>query len=175
MSDPLCLSAANQALAQLRAATPSGAILPEQQIVPGLRFVTDPEAGFEGRYDSPRGRLLEIEVTHRHEARWLGLHLDLGLADLDGLGLIGLGASIAAPHAMAVRPCIRSGEESGFRDAFFDKTIAALPRPLFHLDALLAEGRHPDLPQSAPWRELVLFLPTGDFQMALHDLRVFAA
>ena len=51
----------------------SGVIVPEQQIVPGLRFVTDPEAGFEGRYDSPRGRLLEIEVNHRHEARWLGL------------------------------------------------------------------------------------------------------
>lgn len=175
MNKLLSLPPVGHILTQLRDTTPSGEIVPEQHVVPGLRFVTDPEAGFEGRYDSPLGRLLEIEVTHRREARWLGLHLDLGLADLDGLGLIGLGARIAAPHAMAVRPCIRSGEEDGFRDAFFDKTIAALPRALFHLDALSTEGRHPDLPQTAPWRELVLFLPTGDFRMALHDLRVFVA
>lgn len=162
-------------LKALRQGTASGDILAEQEIVPGLRFVPDPEAGMRGRFSSPQGRLLELQVTHTRPARWLGLHLRLDLGVSDDIALIGLAARIAAPQAQAVRPCIRSGTATGFVDSFFDKTIAALPRPLLHLDVVETHGAHPVLHDPAPWRELVLFLPTDDFRLDLHDLRVFAA
>jgi hypothetical protein len=162
-------------LGQLRQGRYSGRITPEAEIVPGLRFVPDPEAGMQGRYASPAGRLLELEVTHAAPARWFGLHLRLDLDAAEDIALIGLAARFAATQALPVRPCIRSGTETGFVDSFFDKTIAALPRPLLHLDVIETRGPHPALAAPAPWRELVVFLPTGNFRLDLHDLRVFAA
>jgi hypothetical protein len=169
------LAAARGLLQSLRESDLSGEILPEQEILPGLRFVPDPEAGMRGRYTSPSGRLLELEVTHAAPARWFGLHLRLDLDAAEDIALIGLAARFAARQALPVRPCIRSGSETGFVDSFFDKTVAALPRPLLHLDAIETKDPHPALAAPAPWRELVLFLPTGDFRLDLHDLRVFAA
>lgn len=175
MTNTLLQTSPNQTLATLRAAQLAGDILAEAPIVPGLRFVPDPEAGMQGRYTSPAGRLLEMEVTHARPARWLGLHLALDVSSLDGLGLIGFAATIASPRAMAVTPCVRSGTGTGFADCFFAKSIAAMPRPLMHLDAIETGDRHETLMQTAPWRELVLFLPTRDFRLDLHDLRVFAS
>lgn len=175
MTDTACLSLVRRTLDSLRAGSASGEIVPETEIVPGLRFVPDPDAGMRGHYTSPAGRLLEIEVSHDRPARWCGLHLRLDLGDLDGLGVIGLAARFAAPQALAVSPCLRSGTATGFSDCFFSKQVAALPRPLLHLDALETDGRHKTLPRSAPWREIVLFLPTSSFRVDLHDLRIFAA
>ncbi|MGR3439043.1 hypothetical protein [Alterinioella nitratireducens] len=166
---------ARQALDTLRRETPDGRIVAEEEIVPGLRFVPDPEAGMTGHFSSPRGRLLELQVRHARPARWLGLHLRLDIEDITEIGLIGLATRIAAPTAMAVRACVRSGTETGFVDTFFDKTVATLPRPQLHLDVLETNGAHAALCAPAPWRELVLFLPMQDFRLDLHDLRVFAA
>ncbi|WP_370162392.1 hypothetical protein [Limimaricola soesokkakensis] len=171
----LSTATAQDALKTLRCARISGDIVPEVEVAPGLRFVADPAAGMRGRFSSPEKRLLEIHVTHEKPARWLGLHLHLGIGNLSSLGVIGLATRIAAPHALSVAPCIRSGTEEGFVDCFFNKQVAALPRPLLHVDALETDGRHVGLPETAPWRELVLFLPTNDFRIDLHDLRVFAA
>ncbi|WP_432257129.1 hypothetical protein [Limimaricola sp. AA108-03] len=166
---------AQQSLERLRASTASGEIVPEAEIVPGVRFVPDPDAGMRGRFSSPAGRLLELEITHERPARWCGLHIKLGIEDLFGLGVVGLAARFGAPHALAVAPCLRSGTGTGFSDCFFQKQVAALPRPLMHLDALETDGRHETLPSTAPWREIVLFLPTNSFRLDLHDLRIFAA
>lgn len=166
---------AQQSVEMLRSSTASGEIVPEAEIVPGVRFVSDPDAGMRGRFLSPAGRLLEIEISHERPARWCGLHIRLDIGGLSGLGVVGLAARFAAPHALAIAPCLRSGTETGFLDCFFQKQVAALPRPLMHLDALETDGRHEALPLTAPWREIVLFLPTDSFRLALHELRIFAA
>ncbi|EYD70550.1 hypothetical protein [Limimaricola hongkongensis] len=175
MTDTPPATLTRESLDMLRSSSLSGEIVPEAEIVPGLRFVPDPDAGMRGRFSSPAGRLLEIELTHERPARWCGLHIRLDVGDLSGLGIVGLSARFAAPHAIAVAPCLRSGTETGFADCFFAKQVAALPRPLLHLDALETDGRHDALPPAAPWREIVLFLPTGDVRLDLHDLRIFAA
>lgn len=175
MTETPSAALAQQSLEMLRASTASGEIVPEAEIVPGVRFVPDPDAGMRGRFSSPPGRLLEIEISHERPARWCGLHIRLDMGDLSGLGILGLAARFAAPHALAIAPCLRSGTDTGFLDCFFQKQVAALPRPLMHLDALETDGRHVGLPQSAPWREMVLFLPTSSFRLDLHDLRIFLA
>lgn len=164
-----------QALETLRQGAPRGKIVTEEEIVPGLRFVPDPEAGMTGHFFSPQGRLLELQVSHARPARWFGLHLRLDIDDIDKIALIGMATRIAAPTTMTVKACIRSGTETGFVDTFFDKTVAALPRPLLHLDVIETNGARTALCAPAPWRELVLFLPTEDFRLDLHDLRVFMA
>lgn len=171
----LMTATSQDTLGTLRRTSLSGEIVPEEEILPGLRFVTDPAAGMRGHFSSPRNRLFEISVTHERPARWFGLHLRLDIEDLSDLGVIGFAARVAAPHALSVAPCIRSGTNEGFVDCFYSRQVAALPRPLLHLDALETDGRHVGLPEAAPWRELVLFLPTKDFRLDLHDLRVFAA
>ena len=175
MTETLPAALTRQCLDELRQGASFGDIMPEAEIVSGIRFVPDPDAGMRGRFSSPAGRLLQIEVTHERPARWCGLHIRLDIDDISDLGLIGLAARFAAPQAVAVAPCIRSGTENGFSDCFFEKQVASLPRPLLHLDAIETDGRHPSLPETAPWRELVLFLPTGGFRLDLHDLKVFAA
>ena len=40
------------------------------------------------------------------------------------------------------------------------------------MDALHV-GKRADLPLRAPWRDVILFLPTRAFQLSLIDMRVF--
>ena len=163
----------NGQLAALRAAA-----LPEVALTAplphGLAFHVDPDAGMTGRWQSPRGRLLELTTTPKAPGKWLGLHLTLPLTDLSGLTWIGIAARSAAGSAMAVRVCLRSGRaEGGFHDEFFDRQILSQPAESDHVD-LLAPDRRPNLPQKAPWREIILFLPPDrGITWALHDLRLF--
>ena len=166
---------ANHLIDVLRAGTPSGVLRDEAEISPGLRLVVDPEAEVTGRWSSPAGRLLEIEAEVTRPGRWLALHLTLDAADLSDRGVLGFAARIGAPRTTAVRAAIRSGTQAGFVDRFFDKTIVGQPFPATHLDAV-EPGLDPvTLPLHAPWREVVLFLPTTSFRLDLHDLRLFVA
>lgn len=164
----------NAPLAALRPAVLPWADL-AAPLPPGLVLHADPEAPRSGRWQSPRGRLLELETRPETSGRWLGLHLPLPLDDLSPLAWIGLAARSAASEALAVRVCLRSGlAAGGFRDCFFDRHLLSQPAESDHLD-MLAPDRCPDLPQRAPWREIVLFLPPHrPLAWALHDLRLFA-
>ena len=86
--------------------------------------------------------------------------------------MVGFAARIAAPEILVARACLRSGTEEGFVDCFFDKHLLFRPEEASHVDALPVHHRA-DLPLRAPWRELILFLPTDDFRLSLIDLRVF--
>lgn len=175
MVDSIALGAdgqANHTLSLLRASDAQGPLSADTKLVPGLWLNADPALGLGGSFSSPAGRLLEISATTANPGNWIGLHATLPVDDLSGVGVIGFAARIAAPDTHIVRACIRSGTENGFEDCFFDKHLLFRPEEASHLDAI-AVGRRLDLPDRAPWRELILFLPTQSFDLSLIDLRVF--
>ena len=149
----------------------------DQPLGPGLMLRLDPQARATGHWSSPEGRLLELHLRISAPGAWFGLHLALpeDLPPLTKVRWIGLAARSGATRAAAIRVCLRSGlAEGGFRDTFFPLHLLSQGRLGDHHD-LLAPAQHPDLPATAPWRELVLFLPPAeDLDWALHDLRVFA-
>ena len=168
-------AAAAATLAVLREGSAGGEIAGETELAPGLTLRPDPYGRTGGRYASPAGRLLEIETEVDEPGHWLGLHLSLGGGSLAPYGAIGFFCRSNAAAAMVVRPCLRSGlPEGGGLDCFFPRHIVAHAGASDHLDALVI-GRAEPLPLEAPWRELILFLPTRDFSWGLQDLRVFAA
>ncbi|KGB83248.1 hypothetical protein JT55_02740 [Rhodovulum sp. NI22] len=158
--------------APLRASHTAGEITPSRtDFVPGISLHADPGLQVSGQWSSPAGRLLELDLRMSGEGDWIGLHLALEAPDLAAVGWIGFACRSAAPSEIMIRPCLRSGGEAGFTDTFFGKHLLAIPEPLNHIDAL-----HPattrSIPETAPWRELVLFLPQRNFRWHLHDLRL---
>lgn len=140
----------------------------------GIRLHPDPAGELTATVSSPRARLLELEVAVVRPGAWLGLHVPLHLPDLPGIRWLGFAARSNATHALAVRACLRSGVAGGFLDVFFDRHVLSQAGQGDHVD-MLATDHLPELPQQAPWREFVLFLPPGEsFGWALHDLRFFA-
>lgn len=166
--------ALNAPLVALRAGVRPATPLDDRPLAPGLGFRRDPAARMTGQWQSPRGRLLELETAVEHPGDWLGLHLALPLPDLAGIAWLGFALRLAAGRAQVARACLRSGRpEGGFHDQFFDRHILAQSAVTDHHD-LLAPDQWPDLPQRAPWREFILFLPPErGIALALHDLRLF--
>lgn len=170
------LASATERLNELRGLyRPRAVPLSEEPLVPGLRFRLDPEAGFEGVWHSPRGRLVSLQARPERPGRWLGLHLELGPLPLENVQFLGVVARLAAPRPAAIRMALRSGrEDGGFSDQFFQRHLLAQPGEADHLD-MISPDRMPDIPATAPWRELVLFFPpTEHLEVSLHDLRIFA-
>lgn len=157
----------------LRTSIQCGDIAPEVEVFPGIRFVCDPNSIMKGQYKSHSGRLLELKVSHQTPARWFGLHFKIESVDLSDFSAIGFYSRMSAPKDIAVRPCIRSGAGDSFVDTFFPYSIAVSPRPSMHLDALEAHYEHEILSSPVPWREFILFMPTGTFCLGVHDLRIF--
>lgn len=166
------------ALAPLRASDIRGDITAQMTFQPGLSLQADPALKPAGQFRSPAGRLLELDITCGGTGDWIALHVALsGLDDLADITWIGLTCRHAAPHELMIRPCLRSGGDDGFTDCFFDKHMLGVVEARNHVDALhVATTRaHPlTLPDRAPWRELLLFLPKQDLRWDLHDLRLFA-
>jgi hypothetical protein len=77
-----------------------------------------------------------------------------------------------APAETVARVCLRSGTENGFQDHFFEKLMFFSPQEASHLDVIELNHFSPVL-KHAPWRELILFLPSTSFNLRLIDLRVF--
>lgn len=164
---------ANHTLAVLRADRLKGNLQTDLRFLPGLELHADPALAVSGRFTSPEGRLLELDLkTGPAPGGWIGLHLSLPVNDLRKAGVIGFAARFAAPEIQVVRACLRSGVPGGFEDCFFDKHLLLRAEEASHVDALSVHHRE-RLPLRAPWRELVLFLPTRDFRLSLIDLRVF--
>lgn len=163
----------NHTLEQLRAQEwAASELLPDGEIAAGLRFGLDPEAVFEGRFSSPRGRLLDIEGEMLRPARWFGLHIPLDALDLSEQAVVGVALRLTAPRPAVIRACLRSGRSAGFSDCFFQKAIITSgPEVALHLDVL--DIARYDIPDEAPWREIVLFLPTRSFSLSIRDLRIF--
>lgn len=161
-------------LPTLRRDSSEGVITPLTEFQPGLFLNADPHLKPAGQWRSPSGRLLELDVEMGGQGAWIGLHMTLDATDLPDNGWIGFACRSAAPEDLMIRPCLRSGTEEGFTDCFFDKHVLAAPEPRNHVDAM-ALARDLCIPRTAPWRELILFLPRQDFRWHLHDLRPFLA
>ncbi|MDK3020807.1 hypothetical protein [Pseudodonghicola flavimaris] len=155
----------------LRSAHLAGEIdAPRTVFAAGLQLHADPALQLSGQWRSPSGRLLELDLRMSGQGEWIGLHLTLDAPDLAAVGWIGFACRSAAPEELLIRPCLRSGTESGFTDTFFDKHLLSTPEPHNHMDALHPATRR-ELPETAPWRELILFLPRRDCRWHLQDLR----
>ncbi|MDU8930014.1 hypothetical protein RXV86_21725 [Alisedimentitalea sp. MJ-SS2] len=164
---------ANHTLAVLRGDTMDGTLGKNVEFLPGLTLRADPALDLQGTWRSPPGRLLELEAAPGAPGDWIGLHLTLPLADLAGIGSVGFAARASASKTTVLRACFRSGVGRGFVDTFFDKQLLLRPEEASHVD-VLAPRMRADMPERAPWRELIFFLPTEAFRIALIDLRVFA-
>ncbi|KFI24240.1 hypothetical protein [Paenirhodobacter enshiensis] len=146
----------------------------ETQIVDGVRFSNDPEAGITGEYASDEGNLISArmhpgKVDH---PRWQALHVSLGPAPLADAMLLGVAIKSRAPQSITTRLCIRSGRDGEFIDTFLPKTMISFAEPSLHLDVLPLD-QVPDLPRSAQWRDLILFFRPGDVDIDLLDARLF--
>lgn len=167
-------SVAGAALDALRSGSAKGDLRADTAFAPGIALRADPALGLGGRYRSPAGRLLELEaVPARPGGGWIALHIALPAA-LSGHDWLGLFCRTAAPAEVLVRPCLRSGTADGFADCFLPRHLLSGPDPQTHADALHLPTA-PELPETAPWRELVLFLPPAGAVWHLHDLRLILA
>jgi len=163
----------NHVISILRDGSSSGQLSHDTPLAPEISFKADDAAPLEGRFTSPAGRLLELNVRYDDATpAWAAIHFTVSAMDMSAFGLIGLACRTAAPEVLTVQPCLRSGTEQGFVDCFFSKHILSHPREHSHLDAL-SFHRNPNLPRLAPWRELVLFLPNRSLVWTLQDLRLF--
>jgi hypothetical protein len=162
----------NHAVAVLRAAQATGEVTSEAHLVPGVYFALDPERPTAGTMATEEGDALSVRFEIEGKARWLGLHLPLGPIDLSEHHVLGVVCRSQAPQAITTRIAIRSGDGAGFSDCFLPKRMVSFGEDSTHLDVLLLE-KAANLPAVAPWRELILFLPTASFEITVRDLRVF--
>ena len=158
----------------LRSGSDSGEITTETPFAEGVILRADPALRIGGTWRSPAGRMLELEATPAAPGGWLGLHVTLGPLDLARVGCIGFTCRSCAPEQAMIRAALRSGTDEGFVDSFFPAHILATPEVETQVD-VLEPGFAGDIPDRAPWRELVLFLPKGGVTWHLHDLRLFLA
>ncbi|MFD1344455.1 hypothetical protein [Litorisediminicola beolgyonensis] len=163
---------ANHLLALVSGQSRDGTLSSKTRIAPGFMLNSDPALGLSGRYGSPEGRLLEVDAEMSGPGDWIALHLDFHAGDLSEMGVLGFALRGVAPEMILLRACLRSGTPEGFEDCFFDKHILLHPEESTHLDALALPYRD-RLPVTAPWRQLVIFLPTETFRLSIADLRVF--
>jgi len=159
-------------LADWRREIAAGDIADSLRFGPGLALYADPSLEVRGTWRSPAGRLLELDVTTSGTGTWIGLHVTLDAPDLTNTAWIGFACRSVAPEQATIRCCLRSGTDEGFTDCFFDRHILSDPEPRSHVDALHIPTTRA-IPETAIWRELVLFLPRKSFRWHLHDLRPF--
>lgn len=168
----------NYTLDVLRGSDIAGDITKQVDLLPGLFLSIDPALQPSGRYTSPAGRLLELDIAFGNPSdSWAALHFRLGDIDLTRAGIFGFACRSAAPEMTVIRPCLRSSDPTPwspnhFTDCFFDKHILVGPDTSHHLDVMPLAQRG-NIPLHTEWRELVLFLPQKSFVWALEDLRLF--
>ena len=163
---------ANSKVGLLRSKRKSGALSEQVVLLPGLVFEADPKLGIGGTYSSPENRLIEIDAKMAAAGDFTVLHINLSAKDISGQGVVGFALQGTAPEYVSIAACLRSGTDDGFVDCFFDKHILLQPDPSVHVDAMSLQHRV-GIPTTAPWRQIVFFLPTEDFRLSIHDLRLF--
>ncbi|WP_158971849.1 hypothetical protein [Chachezhania sediminis] len=167
-------------LAGLRAARDHGPLGAKTHLAPGLSFHADPGLAPAGHWSSPADRIVELSLETGGTGSWAALHVALDLPELGALSgarFLALMCRSAAGTEIMVRPCLRSGlQEGGFTDLFFPRHLLAVAEPRTHTDAFWLPALLPgDAPDTAPWRELVLFLPPQSLSWHVHALDVVLA
>lgn len=175
MTDSIAIGAdgqANQTLEFMRKEHRAGELGTDLTFLPGLELHADPELNLSGSWTSAESEVLEIDAAIPGLGGWVGLHLSLPVGTTRGHGVLGFAARIRAPEIFVARACLRSGRDGGFVDCFFDKHLLFTPDEASHVDALQLHQRD-TIPEEAPWRDLILFLPTESFRLSVIDWRVF--
>ncbi len=160
------------ALNAMRALEFSGTVAHTQNLVPGISFAIDPKSKDTVHVESRPGELMDIRFGIEGSGRWLSLAMTIGKASLASSKVIGFVCKADAPVATTFRACVRSGMATGHKDVYFNKTIVAYPATSVHMDAMELDGNS-DIPEQAPWRELLLFFKREPSALSLRDLRVF--
>lgn len=164
---------ANHALSVLHRQTCAGDLTSRVDFVPGVFLNSDPALALSGQWRAPEERLLELDAqTNGTAGGWMGLHIVMPASDLRQKALLGFATRIAAPESVLIRACLRSGQEGGFVDSFFNKHLLFTSEAALHLDAMELTQRD-DVPAQALWREVVFFLPPRSFKLSFLDLRLF--
>ncbi|KUF08971.1 hypothetical protein AVJ23_19985 [Pseudoponticoccus marisrubri] len=154
----------------------AGAELPtEGPLVRGLICDIDPEkSDLDAAFTRPTDGLLSMDFTSRTPGRWLTLSLSLGGESLADYGVVGFACTSTAPHSVDCRVSLRSGQEGGFHDLFFDRRMVSFPTESLHVDALRIAD-HPELQTETRWRNLMFHFDPRSFRLVLGDLRIFVA
>jgi len=163
----------NRALGLLRDTRAEGRVDAGLAPLPGLRLSIDPAARPRGRWRSPPGTLIELDIEVTTAPAATRLHIDLGSFALAPGSLFGLACRTSAGGLDLVRPLLRSGTEGGPVDHPFPRHLLSRPEPALHLDAIDIDAD--GVPTGETRREIVLDLPTYRLFWRLDDLRVFLA
>lgn len=143
------------------------------EVVPDIWWHIDPSIEALGTWESPRDRMLEVTTTLTTPGHFCALHLRVPFNPGD-YAYFGFVARTASDRALTTRVCLRTGTDTGHHDLFFPRDILSQQGQTDHID-MLAPAQIPDLPRYAPWRELILFLPSRrSLTWGLHDLRLIA-
>lgn len=162
-----------QTLIRLQETRRSGPLTHENEICEGLALRIDPRFSVSGSWQSTTGRILELDMALSGSGEWVGLHLDLGQLDLMPQHYAALAIRGAAQENNIVTACLRAGQEDGtFTDSFFKRHMLLTNTPTDHLDALHLPSC-PHFPLIAQRHELILFLPSQNCKLDLHDMRLF--
>ncbi len=163
----------NRSPARLRDTASQGALGDVTKFRGGAVLRADPGIGLTGNYNSPKGRLLELDVSMKKTGSWVGLHLPIRLKDTSNNGVLGFSCIGYAPEVCALRVCLRSRFSENFVDCFFQKHVLLHEIDSMHVDAISLQPRE-HVPEICKRRELVVFLPSSPFRLSLIDFRVFA-
>lgn len=163
------LANASHTLAMLRASTLTTKAQARTDLAPGAYLSMDPGSDTKGQVISRPGDLLELELTGSCPGQWLSFNIELGQVDLSRVNVLALMCKSQAAHTLTYRVSLRSGIEGGFVDAFFQKRGIAYDQASVHADVLKLSERT-DVPTTAPWRELLVFLPPETQQLNLLDI-----
>ena len=164
---------ANHVIDLMRAGETAGELGRNVELSPDIRVNADEALGLGGRWSSPRGDVLRLEPAYGGAGNWFALVIALRAPDLSRVGVVGFALRARASQTCHLGVALRSGTADGFVDARFDKPVMLREREAVHVDGLGPRGRE-DVPVQAPWRQLLVFLPTSEVTaITVHDLRVF--
>ncbi len=166
-------SSLNYSLNRLRSSNLRGELSDVTHFRGGAVLRADPEMELSGKFQSPEGRLLELDVSMSCPGSWVGLHLPLRQTSFSGFGALGFVCRGYALDLCTLRVCLRSHFTENFADSFFHKHVLLHQSDAMHVDAISLQNRQ-HVPETCKKRELIVFLPSSPFSLSILDFRVFA-
>ncbi len=162
----------NHSLICLRDSKVQGDLSQFVEFFGGASLRADPKMELTGRFNSPQGRVLELEASIHHPGNWIALHFPLRKIGFHKHGALGFTCRGYAPEPCTLRVCLRSCFAETFVDSFFHKHVLLNERDDMHVDAMCLQARQ-HVPETCKSRELVVFLPSSSFRLSLLDFRIF--
>lgn len=164
--------ALNSRLAAWRGKARAGRLESHVALTEEMSLQADPALQLRGSYSAGKDSFLTLKAEMPGAGSWFALHISLPPdTAAQPFGLLGYAARFRSEETHVISVALRSGQEAGFVDCFFDKHLLMRPEEACAHDAL-TPGAQRELPAYAPWRELVFFFPLKACRISLLDLRV---